>query len=223
MGNGTKLLVFDVDGTLAPHGMPMERETAQALCELERRGHTVAFASGKPSEYLDGLARGIGLMDRCMIAENGGVIFYRGMIHLMAKRPEFFERLHSDIVRLFPQARLQHNMVNLTALATGETLGAVVNHLQDAGVCDGKSCGYYLHSDSAELLLPGVNKGSALHELKAMAGFSTENTIVAGNAENDVPMRGEAGLFLAVGDGIEADSRFSDTKALISSLLDFCI
>ena len=220
MGNNKKLLVFDVDGTLAPHGAPIGRETAGALCELERR---VAFASGKAAEYLDGLARGIGLEGRCLIAENGGVIYHGGNMHLLAERPAFFDRLHNDIVRLFPRARLQHNMVNLTALAAGETLEAVAAHLKSAGVCDGKSCLFYLHSDAAELLPKGVDKGRALHELKGLAGFDTENVIAAGNAENDKPMRDEARLFLAVGDAIEADRCFANAPALLAYLLEACI
>lgn len=223
MVNNKKLLVFDVDGTLTPHGVPIGRGTAEALCELERRGHTVAFASGKTTEYLDGLARGIGLASRCLIAENGAVLYLGEKIHLLAERPAFFDRLQHDIVRLFPQARLQHNMVNLTALTTGDTLEAVVAHLKSTGMCDGKSCRFYLHSDSAELLPQGVDKGRALHEVKRLTGCAAADVIAAGNAENDKPMRSEAGIFLSVGDQLEADRRFEDAPALMAYLLAACI
>lgn len=223
MGNGKKLLVFDVDGTLAPHGVSVERAVAAALCELESRGHTVAFASGKTVEYLDGLARGLGLTGRCLIAENGGVIYHNGNITLMAERPGFFDRLYGEIERLYPKARMQHNMVNLTALATGETLEAVVGHLKEAGVLDGKSCRFYLHCDSVELLPSGVNKGRALQKLKGFVGFDTNDVIALGNAQNDEPMRREASMFLAVGDEIEADRQFADAAALMAYLLEVCI
>ncbi len=223
MGNDKKLLVFDVDGTLAPHGEPISRKVAEALCELERRGHVIAFASGKSAEYLEGLARGIGLVGRCLIAENGGVIFIGGKIYLTVQRPLCFDHLQSEIVQLFPQARVQHNMVNLTVMAVGETLEAVAGHLRSAGVCDNISCLFFLHSDAAELLPEGVDKGRALRQLASLAGFNKVNVVAAGNAENDVAMRGEAAVFLAVGDDIEADRHFADAPALLAYLLEVCI
>lgn len=219
MGKDKKLMVFDVDGTITPHGVSVVNETAAALCELERRGHFVAFASGKTVEYLDGLARGLGLAGRYLIAENGGVLYHDGRIHLMAERPAFFNKHHNEIERLFPKARMQHNMMNLTALATGETLEAVVEHLKAAGLLDGSSCRSYLHCDSVELLPFGVDKGRALRRLKQMLDFKLCDVIAVGNGQNDEPMRSEAGTFLAVGNEIEADEHFADTHALMAELL----
>ncbi len=224
MGNrNKKLLVFDVDGTIAPHGRPLERAVAEALCALEKCGHIIGFASGKDAEYLDGLARGIGLESRVIIAENGGIIFYEGRVHVIAERPAFFDRLKNEISQLYPEVRLQHNMVNLTAMATGEALEAISAYFKNAGVCDGKNCRFYLHSDSAELLPNGVDKGRALAELKRMTGFDRADVIAAGNAHNDEPMRGETGLFLAVGDEIEADRRFENAYALMAYLFETCM
>jgi uncharacterized protein (DUF2164 family) len=162
---GKKLLIFDVDGTLAPHGEPMEREVAEALCALERRGHTVGFSSGKTFEYLDGLARGVGLKRCAAIAENGAALFYGGSLRLLAERPPFFDALRRDIARLLPGVRLQHNMVNFTALATGAALEAVTAHIGSAGACDGRNCQLYVHRDAVDLLPLGVDKGRALAEL----------------------------------------------------------
>lgn len=222
MGYHKKLLVFDVDGTLAPHGVPISRDVAEALCELERRGHVIAFASGKSAEYLEGLARGIGLVGRSLIAENGSVIFFGGKIYLMVQRPLCFDRLKSEIVQLFPQARVQHNMVNLTVMAVGETLEAVAAHLKSAGACDDMSCRFFLHSDAAELLPEGMDKGRALHSLTILTGFTKEDVVASGNADNDVSMRDEAAVFLAVGDEIEADRHFVDESALLAYLLEVC-
>ncbi len=217
-----KMLVCDVDGTLAPHGAPIAQTVAAALYVLERRGHTVGFASGKTAAYLEGMARGIGLRRAVIIAENGAVLMDANTETALAERPVFFDRLHGEIGRLFPDARMQHNRINLTALAHGDTLVAVTAHLQQAGACDGKSCRFYLHSDSAELLPRGVDKGCALSALKQLRGIDTADVIAAGNAENDVPMRDEAGLFLAVGDDIEADKRFDNAEALMAYLLNAC-
>jgi hydroxymethylpyrimidine pyrophosphatase-like HAD family hydrolase len=221
-GTGKKLLIFDVDGTLAPHGQPLEREVAGALCELEQRGHVVGFASGKTFEYLDGLARGTGLKKLTTISENGAVLFYADRLYPMAARPPLFDTLQRDIERLFSEVRLQHNMVNLTALAKGEMLEALAALLEKAGTCDGKSCQFYLHSDAVDLLPLGVDKGRALAKLMELSGFAPEDVIAVGNAEGDLPMSGTAGLFLAVGAEIEGDRRFKNANALMAYLLEIC-
>ena len=71
-----KLIVFDVDGTIAEPNSPVDRKVSEKLQCFERRGIRIAFASGKNASYLSGLARGIGLADPIIIGENGCIIFY---------------------------------------------------------------------------------------------------------------------------------------------------
>ena len=69
-----KLLVFDLDGTLAPVGKPMADDTLGLLRSLEKAGYRIAVCSGKPTYYLCGLLRQAGLDAPVLIGENGAVL-----------------------------------------------------------------------------------------------------------------------------------------------------
>lgn len=55
-----------------------------------------------------------------------------------------------------------------------------------------------------EISPPGVNKGSALLRLCALAGVSPEESIAVGDADNDLPMLRAAGLGIAMGNAAPA-------------------
>ena len=66
-----RLLVFDLDGTLAQVGKGMLPEDIEKLLSLEKEGYTIVICSGKPSYYLCGFARQIGLANPILVGENG--------------------------------------------------------------------------------------------------------------------------------------------------------
>ena len=47
-----KLIVFDLDDTLAPIGRQMSDEDVNKLRDLEAAGYRIAICSGKPTFYL---------------------------------------------------------------------------------------------------------------------------------------------------------------------------
>ena len=69
-----KLIVFDLDSTLAPVGKGILPETIQMLKEIEKSGIKIAICSGKPTFYTCGLMRQVELEDPILIGENGAVI-----------------------------------------------------------------------------------------------------------------------------------------------------
>ncbi|MBO7342204.1 MAG: HAD hydrolase family protein, partial [Clostridia bacterium] len=69
-----KLLVFDLDGTLAPLGKGASAPTKQALGALERAGYRICVCSGKPLYYLCGFVRQLDLADPVLVGENGGAL-----------------------------------------------------------------------------------------------------------------------------------------------------
>ena len=69
-----KLAVFDLDDTLAPVGRGIAEHDLKRLKELEDMGVRIALSSGKPTYYLCGLLRQLGLKRPIMIGENGIVI-----------------------------------------------------------------------------------------------------------------------------------------------------
>jgi HAD superfamily hydrolase (TIGR01484 family) len=68
-----KLLVFDLDGTLAEIGKGMLPEDVAEFHRLERCGYRIAICSSKPVCYLCGFMRQVGLKDPILIGENGAV------------------------------------------------------------------------------------------------------------------------------------------------------
>ena len=83
-----KLIVFDLDGTLAPIGKGMTGEDIIKLRGLEALGYRIAICSGKPTFYLCGFMRQIGLQEPILVGENGA-IFQFG-IDLPPKRYEVY-------------------------------------------------------------------------------------------------------------------------------------
>ena len=70
-----RLVVFDLDGTLAEIGKAVKAENVDKLKEIERYAY-VAICSGKPIYYLCGLTRQLGLKNPIHIGENGAVICF---------------------------------------------------------------------------------------------------------------------------------------------------
>ena len=62
-------VVFDLDGTLAKIGKAVTPEDLALIREIEARGVGIAISSGKPTYYLCGFARQMGLTDPYLIGE----------------------------------------------------------------------------------------------------------------------------------------------------------
>lgn len=62
-----KLLVFDLDGTLAQRAKGIGYEDIQKLKELEKSDYRIAICSGKPICYLCGFARQLELENPVLI------------------------------------------------------------------------------------------------------------------------------------------------------------
>lgn len=69
-----KLVVFDLDNTLAPMYSPMKENTLASLKDLSKKVH-LAVASGKTPFYLAGFFRQAGIKDIKLIGENGAVTY----------------------------------------------------------------------------------------------------------------------------------------------------
>ena len=71
---GIKLLVFDLDDTIAETGKEVLPEYVEIMKKIENAGICIAICSGKPTYYLCGFMRQIGLREPILIGENGGVV-----------------------------------------------------------------------------------------------------------------------------------------------------
>ncbi len=71
MTKDIKVLIFDLDGTLAPFNGPSAPNVCSTLRELEDCGLRICVCSGKPLAYLCGWMRQLGLRNPVLLGENG--------------------------------------------------------------------------------------------------------------------------------------------------------
>lgn len=204
-----RLAVFDIDGTLAKTDEPVPAHIGERLRRLEDRKVRIVLISGRTASYLAGLARGMGLKKPLVAGENGGVIF--DPTNLWERRlevipPKVVEEMKITLLREFPGIWFQPNQTMLTAaprnLAGLEELYQLVLELQAV-----KENGYKLNKyDDAVEVMPKTNsKGKSLAVIKAELKIKREEVIVFGNTAVDLPMNGETGEFLIIGDTFQWD------------------
>ena len=225
-----KLIAFDLDNTLAAVGKAVIPEDVAALRELERRGARIALCSGKPTYYLCGFARQLGLKQPILVGENGAVIQFG--VDLPPKQyytlPYSSEAAHSihllrdTIVSRLPQMWFQPNITALTPFPTcqgdfdaiEDAIASLEGKLKDVII--------YRHFDSYDVMPCGITKGSGLAYLGKLMGIASEETIAVGDGVNDYPMFEYAGLSLGVSlkEPERADRNFETSSQMLQHLLE---
>ncbi len=201
----SKLLIFDIDGTLCQINQPVHTELAQTLCALST-GNTIALASGKPFGYIAGFCRQLGLADALVIGENGATLmmnaafppkdFYKIPMDINTKklfvaiRDEFEEEFGSDIW-------FQPNEVNLTVFPIDVN---DISKIHDfAKKYESHNIKIYYHKDSVDFTPIGFDKGTAIDELLKVMFFPKENIYIFGDGSNDIPMFSKGGNIITIG------------------------
>lgn len=234
-----KLLVFDLDGTLAGVGKSVANADVKKLIELEDLGYRIAICSGKPSYYLCGFARQLGLREPILVGENGATIQFG--IELPPKRYEVHpysesakaqrDRMRELIDReCGEKVWYQPNEVGLTPFpkdeATFETIQKIIDEQGD--FLD--ELQVYRHVDSFDLTPKNINKYSGLAYLIELMGLTAKDVIAVGDGVNDIPMFVFADVAIGIIDAateLRNDTRQSIcehvdyTFAAISQVLDF--
>jgi HAD superfamily hydrolase (TIGR01484 family) len=204
-----KLIVFDVDGTLAVAGKGITRHVADQLKELEDMGYTIVFNSGKNAAYLSGFARGIGISRPIVIGENGSILLYpfeSKEIQLVSEA-KLLEEIKSQVLEAFgDRVWLQPNQVILTIFPKdrndikklSEFMGQFVELHKDDYVM-------YTHIDAVDVIPRHIHKGVSMLELFRHENVTRDEVIAVGDSINDIPMFKEAGLPLIVGNNIQVE------------------
>lgn len=201
-----KLVAFDLDNTLADVGRGMLPEDVELLRQLERSGARIAICSGKPTYYLCGFMRQLGLEHPILVGENGGVIQFG----VDLPPSQFYILPYSDeaansirLLRSAIDARLPHMWYqpNLTALTPFPTCQRDFDAIEDAiASLEGQlqDITIYRHFDSYDIMPNGITKGSGLAYLGRLMGIFSAQTIAVGDGVNDYPMFEYAGLAVGV-------------------------
>jgi len=227
--NVYKLIVFDLDGTLAALGKGILPEDLALLRRLEETGARIAICSGKPTYYLCGMMRQVGLRAPVLVGENGAVIqlgvdlppkdYFVAPCSDAAKRS--IRRLREALEQDVPGMWYQPNEVGLTHFPRNDAEFAAVQRVIDALAPQLQDVVIYRHCDSFDITPEGVTKKSGLARLGALLGIAAEETVAVGDGVNDYPMFEYAGL--SVGVNVQDESKVNVNFASAGEALSFLL
>ena len=201
-----KLIVFDLDGTLAEPGQGIMPENLAMLHSLEERGMRIAICSGKPTYYLCGFMRQVGLKAPILVGENGAVIQFG--VDLPPK--DYYVLPYSDDARRsirllrdtidqsLPGVWYQPNLTALTPFPKDAHEFDVINRCISAIESQLRDITIYRHFDCFDFIPNGISKKSGLIRLGELLRIAPEETVCVGDGVNDYPMFEYAGLALGI-------------------------
>ncbi len=201
-----RLMVFDLDNTLAELGKGIVEEDLILLKKIENLGVDIAVCSGKPTYYLCGFMRQVGLKRPILVGENGAVIqfgvdlppreFYVLPYSEDAKNTLSF--LKKKIEEVLPDIWFQPNLAGVTPFpATKEEFDTITKCLEEEKEKI-RDIEIYRHCDSFDLVPRGINKKSGMQALGELLDIKPEETIAIGDGVNDYPMFEYAGFSAGV-------------------------
>ena len=201
-----KLIVFDLDNTLAPVGKGIFPETIEKLKEIEKTGIRIAICSGKPTFYTCGLMRQIELENPIFVGENGAVIQFgvdlpprRYEVQTYSKEAkETIRFLRGKIEEMLPHVWFQPNEVGLTPFLTKQEEFDVINKILADYKEQVNDVIVYKQFDCFDITPNGITKKSGIEKLANMLGVLPEEMIAVGDGINDYPMFEFAGTALGV-------------------------
>lgn len=201
-----RLVVFDLDDTLALVGKAILQQDVELLKKIAKTGTKIAICSGKPVYYLCGLMRQVGINDAILVGENGGVIqfgvdlppvkFLFSPHSAEADKELIFLRKEFD--KLIPDIWYQPNQVGLTPFPKNEEEFKIILDCIDNNKDNIKHLTVYRHCDSIDITPAGITKYTGLEYLGKVIGVKPEETIAVGDGVNDYPMFEYAGYTVGV-------------------------
>ena len=152
-----KVLVLDIDGTLTNSKKEITPATLAAVSELQRRGHVVVLASGRPTAGLREMTA------RLHFAENGGyIISYNGgcVTHVPTGETVFKNVLPDYVPQWMHHYALEHEMGMCSYLGDSMLMGTPSNRyleyearINGIGITPVESFAPYQHTDLYKVLM----------------------------------------------------------------------
>lgn len=224
-----KILVFDLDGTLAEVGKGILQENIEKLRILEKMGYKIAVCSGKPTYYLCGMFRQVDIDSPIFIGENGGVIQYG--IDLPPKR--FIVQYHSEKAKeqLFNIKRriaeeckgiwFQPNEIGVTPFCRDERDFEIINRIIREEIDNLSELDIYPQKECFDFVPKNISKAEGLRLLAKKEAFEQTDFVALGDGINDISMFEFADVSVIIGNSLDyqGDYRFED----IGKALDFLI
>ena len=199
---------FHVEKTEPEIGKEILPEDIVELHRLEDSGYRIAVCSGKPTFYLCGFMRQVGLKNPILIGENGAVfqfgielpprVYFRYPCSEMALRQlrrmrEMIDEICRDDVWYQP------NDVALTPFPKKESAFDKIQELVDTHMEELSRLHVYRHSDSFDIVPENISKHNSLALLTQKLSMSAQQVIAYGDWTNDIPMLEFADLSVKIG------------------------
>lgn len=225
-----KLMVFDLDNTLAKIGKGISIEDIILLRSIEKKGVRIAICSGKPTYYLCGFMRQVELKDPILIGENGAVIQfgvdlpprdYRILPYSDAAK-ETIVYLKDAFNALLPGLWYQPNLTGLTPFPSSQEEFDIIAGCMDRNQSQIHDVTVYRHVDSFDITPNGIDKFAGLAYLGELTGISREETVAVGDGVNDYPMFAYAGhaVGVCVADETKVHRNFTSSTEALRYLLE---
>lgn len=226
-----KLAAFDLDGTLAALGKGMTPEQVQYLKRIEDSGVRIAVCSGKPTYYLCGFMRQIGLEQPILVGENGAVIQFGVDLPpknffvspYSAEAAETIRFFAEEISRRIPDVWFQPNMVELTPFLQRTSDFAIMERCLEEMKEKIRDVSIYRFSDCYDFVPNGITKKSGMQNLGKLLNITADEMVAAGDGENDLPMFEYVKMSLGVGEKVRpyVDKCFGTTTDMLKYLTEY--
>lgn len=234
-----RMIATDLDRTLAPTNGPSTDSVRDLLCTFESLGIRIAIASGKPADYLAGLARQLGLANPLIIGENGCTLreghIYPPKSHIKIEtNPEYnkvIKRIVSHLQQNYSEyIWFQPNEVQLTVFwkvqepeFAAKLITRIDSELSNTLHRDNYQC--FLSPDCYDVLPINASKGKALMDYCTPRQIQPDQLITIGDNHNDASMFAITPNSIQIGhvEGLNAKWRFDTMQEALqwieSSLL----
>jgi phosphoglycolate phosphatase (TIGR01487 family) len=191
-GRDIRAIVCDLDGTLTDEKRLLCLNAIEALRSCESRGIPVMLASGNIVTTTLQVSRLLGLSGP-VIAENGGVVHYKGDNELFGDKKDCQKAL-AHVKAHLPAKELFTNQCRLTEVCIEEAVGVdKVKSLLKGFPVDVNSTGFGIH-----IMPKGMDKVVGVKRACAIIGVPLDNVLAIGDSENDIKMISTCGTGVAV-------------------------
>lgn len=203
-----KVVVLDIDGVLAPCNEPISDEVSRILRAISEKTQIV-FASGKTTQYLEGLARGIGLSNVIVIGENGAVVSLPKIkieekFSLSENEKNVICTMRQELLmKSCGMCWLQPNEIVLTAFPLPPFKTNDIYYVCE-NVLNRSNARNYMrlirHSDSVDCLPSRLDKSLGVEAVSRILRISTSDFISVGdNPNSDMGMLNISGTSIFIG------------------------
>lgn len=188
-----KLLALDLDGTLAAINTRVSNETIKLLNNIHEKGIAIVILSGKPTAYLTGLARQIGIKDIILSGENGAEVQFgvsyppEYFYYLVENKPNYSELLSYLTAEYNNAIWIQPNNFNFSIFAEQKILQEIDVIFKEY-IKDKDNFITYFHADCVELVDKSISKGNALNFIINKLNIDSSVVCAIGDGENDIDL-----------------------------------